>query len=118
MDISKTILLYDRFQLECDGMTKVLSYTLTKLEIDHVVVTGYLSGPNGGIPHFWIELEDGSYIDLRARMWQGDTDNIPHGVFDPADYPDIDYDVSRKEKWVVDPFIYTILTGLQDILKA
>ena len=38
-------------------------------------------------PHFWIMLHDGRYIDYRARMWLGEAEHIPHGIFKPEDYP-------------------------------
>ena len=37
-------------------------------------------------PHFWIALPDGRYIDYRARMWLGEAEHIPHGIFNPQDY--------------------------------
>lgn len=115
-ELEKTIMLYDKLQLECDGMTRVLSFVLSELEVAHVVHTGVLSGPNGSIPHFWIELENGNYIDLRARMWQGKEDTIPHGIFNAKDYTSVQYDTSTIEQWDVPVMIYTILTGEAELL--
>ena len=39
------------------------------------------------VPHCWVELEQGWCIDLRLRQWLGDEDDLPHGVFQPSDYP-------------------------------
>ncbi len=44
-------------------------------------------------PHFWVVLDDGWLVDLRLRMWLGDHDNIPHGVF----HPDNEQDFSTRE---------------------
>lgn len=116
-ELEKTIMLYDKLQLECDGMTRVLSFVLSELEIAHMVCTGILTGPNGGIPHFWIQIENGNYIDLRCRMWQGDNSSIPHGIFNANDYPSVQYEISTQECWEVSNTIYTILTGETEILK-
>ncbi|MBS4161489.1 hypothetical protein GWP49_30920, partial [Klebsiella pneumoniae] len=42
-------------------------------------------------PHFWVVLDDGWLVDLRLRMWLGDHDNIPHGVFHPDNEPGLFY---------------------------
>lgn len=116
VELTKILMRYDKLPLECDGMTKVLSYVLKKLEIPHFINGGILTGPKGGIPHFWIELDD-MYIDLRCRMWQGENDGqIPHGIFDPHDYPVVTYDMQSREVWEVPDMIYTILTGEKELL--
>lgn len=116
--LQEIIMRYDKLPLECDGMTRVLSYVLSELEIGHVVITGILSGPYGSIPHYWIQIEDGKYIDLRCRMWQGkEDDNIPHGVFNPNDYTLVAYDISKTEQWEVPETIYQILTGTTKLLE-
>lgn len=117
-ELNKLIMLYDKLSLECDGMTRVLSYVLSEMEIGHVVCTGILTGQRGSIPHFWIELENGHYIDLRAQMWQGKEDNIPHGIFNPKDYSGVTYEISTREQWEVSDIVYQILTGMQELLSV
>ena len=100
----------ETLQLECDGLTKVISYMLTKKDVPHFVHTGYLSGPQGSIIHFWIELFDGRYIDYRAKLWQGE--KAPHGVFDPKskEVAHVTYTSLKKEVWEVPSVIFDILT--------
>ena len=81
---------YDSCRLECDGLTRVLSYVLNKAAIGHHVMLGEIADPQTHrqfSPHFWIVLPDGRHIDYRARMWLGQAEHIPHGVFDAEDYP-------------------------------
>ena len=81
---------YDKCRLECDGLTRVLSYLLTANDIEHEVKLGVIIDITTGnqfTPHFWIDLPDGRRIDYRARMWLGDHKHIPHGIFDPIQYP-------------------------------
>jgi hypothetical protein len=85
---------YSECALECDGLTRVLAYLLQQAHIEHVVKIGNVSDTQTGAkfaPHFWIDLPDGRRIDYRARMWLGDHEHIPHGVFEPDKYP-VNYD--------------------------
>ena len=80
---------YDTCRLECDGLTRVLSYILTKAAIDHTVLLGEIIDQRtqkAFSPHFWIALPDDRYIDYRARMWLGEAEHVPHGIFNPEDY--------------------------------
>lgn len=68
--------------LECDGLTKLISGILTKAHIDHDILVGQLRYNGLVVPlHLWIELNDGTIIDYRARMWLGPYKEIPHGFF-------------------------------------
>lgn len=70
--------------LECNGMSWALSYLLTQSGIEHECFSGYVSRPDTNesvLPHYWIELPGGWIMDLRLRMWFGDTDCVPHGIF-------------------------------------
>jgi hypothetical protein len=81
---------YDKCRLECDGLSRVLSYILAANNIEHQVYAGEIVDTTTGnqfAPHFWIDLSDGQRIDYRARMWLGDHEQIPHGIFDPTTYP-------------------------------
>lgn len=101
---------YDKLDLECDGMTRVLSYLLHTNNIDHSVCRGHVvlldeveGDPDEGLyecglinPHFWIEV-DGLVVDYRLRMWTQDLpqvyveSRVPHGVFVGSDYAYVTY---------------------------
>lgn len=71
-------------QVECNGMSWAISYLLDQACVEHDCVLGYVISEHTGeavTPHYWITLPDGWIIDYRLRMWLGDTDEIPHGVF-------------------------------------
>lgn len=73
-------------KLECNGMSWAISHLLDRAGIKHECMAGYVErrDTNEAIaPHYWVELEDGWIIDLCLRMWLGDEDAIPHGVFHP-----------------------------------
>lgn len=100
---------FDKLPLECDGLTKVISYYLTSENIKHWVHTGELSGVNGTLYHQWIELSNGRYIDYRARMWQGET--APHGIFKPTSLLNVKYTSTYREVVTISKMIFEILTN-------
>ena len=63
---------YVRLPLECDGLTRVISYLLTKNKVPHDVMLGSVSmkdGKRAFSPHFWIVLRrTRQIVDYRARM--------------------------------------------------
>lgn len=73
--------------LECDGLTRVLSYILSAEGIDHRTMMGCLQVQDREVLdfHCWIEV-DHQILDFRARMWLGVAQDIPHGLFDVSDY--------------------------------
>lgn len=104
-DISTELKKFDILNLECDGLTRVLSYRLTELRMKHKVMVGHFEySGNKAVPiHWWVKLADGRTVDYRAKMWAGDVKEVPHGVFMEADYPAMKYvgephdiEVSRK----------------------
>jgi len=74
---------YDRYALECDGFTKVVTYVLRRAGLHHLVMSG-ICVCNGVLvsPHLWVEI-DNLIIDYRLRMWIRD-EAAPHGVFPKA----------------------------------
>lgn len=92
-------------QVECDGMTQVISHLLHKNSIEHVVAGGELvdlrrvndpaggRGADCGVTHWWLELGFGYIIDFRARMWMGP--HAQHGVFIPKEGR-IEYRTQRR----------------------
>jgi hypothetical protein len=88
-DLWAEIVRMDSQPLECDGLTRVLVYLLSKEGVEHRAMQGTVwhNEKQEGIPmHYWIEL-DGGILDFRARMWLGNTPDVPHGFFNPADTP-------------------------------
>ena len=77
--------LLDSMRLECDGVSRSLSQYLMHKGIEHEIRFGCLEvEPYGRTPlHFWVVLADGSHCDIKARMWLGEDQRIPHGVFQP-----------------------------------
>ena len=90
--MKELIAKYEACALECDGLTRVITTVLQENSIPHTCMTGTLTftGTNEGTPlHFWIDLPDGQRIDYRARMWLGDRPDVPHGIFNPVDFPGV-----------------------------
>jgi len=110
-NIERLILKYTKLPLECDGLTKVISYILTKHNIKHIVCIGNLIIDNKSILHYWIELPNKDIIDYRARMWFGNNNTIPNGIFNPTKYKNAKYVANKKLNLKVSEFIFKILTN-------
>ncbi|MFC6674375.1 hypothetical protein [Marinobacterium aestuariivivens] len=99
--------------LECDGMTYAISVVLTQAGIRHRCLLGYVRDKQTGnncAPH-WIQLADGWIVDFRLRMWLGDEDRIPHGVFHPSSWPDLNYEGSYRERMdTINPLVLEVMT--------
>lgn len=104
---------YENLPLECDGMSRVLTYALKALKVKHQLMIGHFTvdGSKAVPIHWWIVLEDGKYIDYRARMWGGSHDYIPHGIFNPADFKRVVY-TGQPHDVKVDEKIFKILTEM------
>ncbi|MFQ2234980.1 hypothetical protein ACK32R_04610 [Aeromonas dhakensis] len=94
--------------LECDGMSRVISHLLSEDNIEHEISVGSLECHNGKIPlHYWITLQNGSILDLRARMWLGNKDGIPHGLISPGEF---NYIKKGSISTMKDDFLFMILS--------
>jgi hypothetical protein len=105
---------YEHCPLECDGLTRVLHTALYKAGIEHTCMAGSLARKDSreGSPlHFWIALPEGTFIDYRARMWLGDRTGVPHGIFNPVDYPQVEYSGSPVELEILSPTLFAVLTS-------
>lgn len=80
VDVLQTV---NAMALQCDGLCRVLSILLMRECVPHQTHLGALDVDGVGriATHSWIELEHGVFVDLRARMWLGTDDRVPHGVF-------------------------------------
>lgn len=96
-------------ELECDGATRVLHYSLKKYGIIHQCLTGQLFFKERKVIglHFWIRLDDGRIIDTKARMWSGPS--APDGIFMPGDYPEYRYHKIDQLELEVTEMLYNIL---------
>jgi hypothetical protein len=106
--IKELIEPYIDLPLECDGMTRVISHILNKNKIEHKVKAGDI-----GTIHMWIEF-DVYIIDYRLRMWLGDSEDIPHGIFKREDYPNATwYDISSDIDPRMNDLFFRVLTMKQ-----
>lgn len=104
----------DAAALECDGFSRVASTLLQREKVQHQTVVGSLDVKGvGRIPlHVWLAFDDGSICDFRARMWLGDAESVPHGVFFPGECQT--YSVREIVNTApLSEVIFTILTGLE-----
>lgn len=92
---------FDHLPLECDGITNVIHYHLSRANIDHNVFFGTVSNRVSGqdfSPHYWVEVtvdEGTAIIDYRVRYWLGEDGDTPHGVFLKHQFPHMDYEGSE-----------------------
>lgn len=89
-ELEAVLMALDDCQLECNGMTWAISHLLKEANVQHDCMYGYVQDKQTKdivAPHFWVVLNDGWLVDLRLRMWLGDHDSIPHGIFYPDNEP-------------------------------
>lgn len=97
--------------LECDGLSRVLSHVMHRAGQPHVVMTGTLPAM-GGTPHWWIESGD-CVVDYRLRRWLGD--EAAHGVFDLVGSIHEGLPYRREAGWPPVPeWLFKVLTGQPD----
>ncbi len=114
-DLATLLAPYDRYRLECDGLTRVLSTVLHRRGIAHICVVGKIVDLLDTVsmwPHYWLTLDDGRIVDYRARMWLGDKPHIPHGIFYPADFPGVLYSGEPISLGVLDNETFQILSAI------
>ena len=102
---------YDESPTECDGMVRLGSTILYQYDIEHQPMVGTLSkGERTISPHFWLDLPSGERIDYRARMWLGNNESVPHGFFNPDNYPQIKYIGNPTKLDPLPPWLFKVLT--------
>ncbi|HDX8428226.1 TPA: hypothetical protein RQN23_002926 [Aeromonas veronii] len=107
-ELDKWLEKLDALPLECDGMSRVISHLLSKQNIEHEISVGSLQCQSGKIPlHYWITLGNGTLLDLRARMWLGNNDGIPHGLIKQGEY---NYIKKGSINTINDDFLFMILS--------
>ncbi|HAS6507014.1 MULTISPECIES: hypothetical protein [Vibrio] len=94
-ELETVLFVLEDCQVDCDGMTYLVSHLLKQANVEHCCMFGYVTEKSSGdvvTPHCWITLPGDYIVDLRLRMWLGDFDHIPHGVFKSSCTPDIVYE--------------------------
>ena len=103
---------YDSSQTECDGMVRICCTVLAQHGIEHQPMIGILSRKQREIdPHFCINLPSGERIDYRAKLWLGNSKEIPHGVFQPSNFSTAIYKGEPVELELLSPVLFKILTS-------
>lgn len=111
-ELHKLLAAYDAAPVECDGFTRLAHTALTNAGVQHSCMLGRLVSADGQrrTPvHLWIELPDGRLIDYRARIWLGDADSVPHGIFDRAGYSEWTYSGEIIDLPILHPVLANIL---------
>ena len=93
-ELEFALLSLEDARVDSDCMTFVISKILDDRGVFHQCRVGYAEDRLSRMttaPHCWVELEQGWCIDLRLRQWLGDEDDLPHGVFQPTNYPRVRY---------------------------
>lgn len=83
-DVESALLCLEDANLDCHTTTLVIHTLFTRAGIPHMSKSGQVLDHKTGarvVPHFWIRLPTGEIVDLRLRMWVGDNDTVPHGIF-------------------------------------
>jgi len=59
--------------LDCDGGTRFVSAMMDKMEIEHTICTGAVTGKDGtSFPlHYWIESKNNLIWDFKCEKWVG-----------------------------------------------
>lgn len=95
IEIEELLNRYDSSPTECDGMTMLCHTVLHNVGVSHQVIAGICEYQDRIMPiHYWIELLDdhlGWVVDYRLQMWFGKSDNVPHEIFQPENYAQIEY---------------------------
>lgn len=111
--IARLLAEYVDAPVECDGFARLAHTALAEAEIEHSVLEGVVLAGDGSVAlpiHYWIELRCGTLIDYRARLWLGESDAVPHGIFNQADFPQWRYEGARVDMPVLSPAFAKLLS--------
>ncbi|QCF28113.1 hypothetical protein [Hydrocarboniclastica marina] len=87
LEIELVALDLDKLELDCNGISDLISIQLEEQGIQHQRMCGLATHNRTGkrvFPHCWILLTSGHVVDVRLRKWLGEGNDIPHGVFRPT----------------------------------
>ncbi len=116
MDIEALTKPYDSMSGGCGAVTRVLHTALTLAGVKHRVMLGYMLDQRSGeqfAPHMWLELGDGRVVDYRARMWLGNKEDVPHGVFAPTAFAAVEHHGREVKLSVLEPEVFMAMTMRQ-----
>lgn len=110
--LSQWLAALDALPLECDGLTRVISTLMNRDGVAHQAYVGSLSVADVGVipVHWWIKLSDGQICDYRARIWLGNSDRVPHGIFLPEDHHR--YEARAEARTTIAPVVFQLLAGM------
>lgn len=111
-EIHNLLAHYVHAPVECDGFIRLVHTALVNAGIEHFCYLGRLESRVSKLEipiHFWISLPDGRIIDYKARMWIGEVETVPHGIFDEAKFPDWAYLGERIEIPTLNPSVVAFL---------
>lgn len=111
---------YDSSLTECDGMTQICHTLLCREGIPHQTYVGVCRYNGNLLPlHFWIDLTEqlqGWRVDYRLRMWFGELAQIPHGIFLPEDFSEVEYKgICVDPEPLPEVVFYALAMGLSDM---
>jgi hypothetical protein len=110
-NIEALLKIHEEYPLECDGYCRLAAHYLATNDIEHSVKYGEITSKVKNVGyHCWIEVGDVT-IDYKARMWLGDSESIPHGLFTKKDYPSCRYHEQGEHNFTeLSPVMISILT--------
>jgi hypothetical protein len=108
--VIKLVEKYENLPLECDGMTRVLSYVLDENHISHKTMQGRVEVDGEEFePHWWIDLGNGTILDYRLRMWFGNKPSVPNGIFSLKANPQVSY-TGKQVNVHINEMLFKVLT--------
>ena len=111
----------DECEIQCEWMTWIISHLLDDANVKHSCMQGFVKHKSLNqvvVPHHWILLEDGWVIDFRLRMWLGDNEEIPHGLFHLDNEPLINYQGNSFKKGMLNEPNNSCSEFLDDITEG
>lgn len=111
-ELHKLLAPYIEAPVECDGFTRLAHTALANAGIEHICMLGRVVSADGlhrSPVHYWIELADGRVIDYRARMWLGEGESVPYGLFHKPSYALWSYEGQPIDLPVLNPVLVKVL---------
>lgn len=101
--------------LESDGLSYLLNYRLTEEAFTAEHFTGTVTYNGITIDHDWL-THKGLIIDYRLKMWFGERAEEPHGVFDPSEWPTLQYQIKIGQPMMPAVDYYNLVSQRKPLL--
>lgn len=105
---------YEHAPVECDGLSRLLHTVLVHDQIPVTMHAGVLKVYDQVMPHFWLEVPNGTdlwLVDYRARQWFPDAP-VPHGVTNAQEISGyVRYTGQPLLERPLSPLVFAILAG-------